>query len=59
MNIKDVKDIHVKIREKYPPSDISPQALCDIVHILFEYCDKEELEKPIKTPDRCPICGFP
>lgn len=56
MNLKDVKDIHIKIRVKYPPSELSPQALCDIIHILFEYCDKEETPK---AKEGCPICGFP
>jgi hypothetical protein len=37
MNLQDVRDIYKKIRKKYPPSELSPEQLFEIINILFEY----------------------
>jgi REP element-mobilizing transposase RayT len=37
MKMADIREISKKIRKKYPPEIISPEILCDIIHILFEY----------------------
>ncbi len=39
MKMNEINEIHKKIREKYGPSELEPEILMEIVHILFEYLD--------------------
>ena len=43
MKMNDVRDIHIRIREKYPPKTLDPEILQDIIHILFEYIRPETI----------------
>ncbi len=41
MNMNDIRDIQIKIREKYGPEELSPEILMEIIHILFEYLESK------------------
>lgn len=51
MKMNDIRDIQVKIREKYSPQELQPEILMDIVHILFEYLDNEN-NQPERLSER-------
>lgn len=52
MKMKDLRDIQVKLREKYSPEELKAEILCDIIHILFNYLETEE-EKPLTLEHEC------
>lgn len=53
MKMTDIRDVHIKIRKKYPPSEMSPEMLHEIVQILFEYLDDNQPERS-KREDSIP-----
>jgi hypothetical protein len=44
MNMKDTKEIYIKIRNKFPPDILEPRILTEIIEILFEYIDESDSE---------------
>jgi len=45
MKIEDIRDIQIKIREMYPPSELSPEILQQIIFILLEYQNKYQKQE--------------
>ena len=41
MKMSDIRDIQIKIRKKYSPEMLSPEILCEIIHILFYYIEAQ------------------
>lgn len=41
MNIDDVRDIHIAIREKLPPSELSPELFQQIIDVMLQYVHRE------------------
>lgn len=40
MKIEDVRDIQIEIRKLFPPKDLDPQILFEIINILLKYAEK-------------------
>ena len=52
MNMKDVRDIHIKLRKKFPPdSELTPILLQQIVDVMLEHISEgDKAEGQITLP---------
>ena len=50
MIMSDIRDIHMKIRDKFPPSVLCPTILQEIIEILFDYVEIETITTPEPHP---------
>lgn len=51
MKMKDIRDIHVKIRNKYSPNELKPEILTNIIHIIFEYLSENNQPDRLRRVD--------
>lgn len=56
MLMKNVNDIHKRIREKYSPSELDPEILCEIIHIIFDYIDQPKNKTMLTTGEDMQYC---
>jgi hypothetical protein len=52
MEMKDIREIHVKIRNKYSPEELKPEILISIVDILFEYLNENNQADRLNPEDQ-------
>jgi hypothetical protein len=51
MNMKDIRNVHIKLRKKYPPDILKPEILADISECLFEYLTEDNQPERSKRED--------